>query len=298
MGYLFIAIALLAGATKGYCGKKTSGYTENSKDAVAFSFLRMIFCIVVGALVVATQGSIKYLAAPLPIILISALSGVTTSIFVVSWLISVKKGSYTMIDVFLMIGTLVPLLLGQALFGEIIALKQWIGFVILIIAVAIMCSYNNTIKEKISPFSMFLLIVCGVSSGLADFSQKLFVKQATEIPASVFNFYTYVFSALTLLVFYIYFSIKQKGEEKSGVQYNGKVFVYIGIMAACLFINSYFKTLAAGYLDSAKLYPLNQGLALVISLFMSSVLFKEKLTAKSVFGVALAFLGLLIINVL
>lgn len=145
---------------------------------------------------------------------------------------------------------------------------------------------------------MFLLIVCGVSSGLADFSQKLFVKQATEIPASVFNFYTYVFSALTLLVFYIYFSIKQKGEEKSGVQYNGKVFVYIGIMAACLFINSYFKTLAAGYLDSAKLYPLNQGLALVISLFMSSVLFKEKLTAKSVFGVALAFLGLLIINVL
>ena len=34
MGYLFLMIALLAGATKGYCGKKTSGYTDNFGDAV------------------------------------------------------------------------------------------------------------------------------------------------------------------------------------------------------------------------------------------------------------------------
>ena len=203
-----------------------------------------------------------------------------------------------MIDVFLMVGTLVPLLLGQGLFGEMIALKQWIGFVVLIIAVAIMCSYNNTIKEKISPYSMFLLIVCGISNGLADFSQKLFVKNATEIPTSVFNFYTYVFSAMTLVIFYIYFSLKQKEKSEKTKANSRMVVAYIGIMAACLFINSYFKTLAAHYLDSAKLYPLNQGLALVISMFMSSLLFGEKLTKKSVFGVALAFLGLLIINVL
>lgn len=298
MGYLFITIALLVGSAKGYCGKKTSGYTNGNKDAVAFSLLRMIFCVIIGALVITFEGSMKYVLPPIPIILISALSGVATSIFVVSWLVSVKKGAYMMIDVFLMVGTLVPLLLGQALFGEMIALKQWIGFVILIIAVVIMCSYNNTIKEKISPFALFLLVVSGITSGLADFSQKLFVKQATEIPTSVFNFYTYVFSALTLVVFYIYFSLTQKEETEKKKSYTGKVIMYIGIMAACLFINSYFKTLAAHYLDSAKLYPLNQGLALVISMFMSSLLFGEKLTKKSVFGVALAFLGLLIINVL
>ena len=89
MGYLFVAIALLAGATKGYCGKKTSGYTQGNKDAVAFSLVRMIFCVIIGALVIAFEGSIKYALPPMPIILISALSGVTTSIFVVSWLVSV-----------------------------------------------------------------------------------------------------------------------------------------------------------------------------------------------------------------
>ena len=35
-------------------------------------------------------------------IAISAFSGVTTSVFVVCWLISVEKGAYMMLDVFLM----------------------------------------------------------------------------------------------------------------------------------------------------------------------------------------------------
>ena len=34
MGYLFLAIALFAGATKGYCGKMTSGYVNEYKDAI------------------------------------------------------------------------------------------------------------------------------------------------------------------------------------------------------------------------------------------------------------------------
>ena len=34
MGYLFLAISLLAGAAKGYCGKMTSGYVQGYKDAM------------------------------------------------------------------------------------------------------------------------------------------------------------------------------------------------------------------------------------------------------------------------
>ena len=70
------------------------------------------------------------------------------------------------------------------------------------------------------------------------------------------------------------------------------------MMALCLFANSYFKTLAAGYLSAVLLYPLNQGCALILSAFMSATLFKEKLTLKAVIGMITAFAGLLIINLL
>ena len=74
--------------------------------------------------------------------------------------------------------------------------------------------------------------------------------------------------------------------------------MYIVIMSVMLIANSYFKTKAATHLDSAQLYPLNQGMALILSTLLASVLFKEKLTAKCVIVICIAFAGLLIMNVL
>ena len=203
-----------------------------------------------------------------------------------------------MLDVFLMLGVLVPIIAGRFVFGETIKLTQWIGIGVLIIAAVIMCSYNNSIKEKMSISALVMLIVCGAANGLTDFSQKLFVKQLSDVPISVFNFYTYVFSAAVLAVFLIIFSVKEKAQGTETVSGLKRIFGYIAIMSVCLFANSYFKTMAAGYLDSAQLYPLNQGLALMLSSVMSAVFFHERLTLKCIIGLMLSFAGLIIINVL
>jgi len=70
------------------------------------------------------------------------------------------------------------------------------------------------------------------------------------------------------------------------------------VMAAALILNSYFKTLAASDLSSAQLYPLNQGAGLILSSLMAHFLFRERLTKKAVVGIALAFAGLMIMNML
>lgn len=297
MGYLFVAIALFAGCTKGYCGKKTSGLTSGYMDASFVNLIRMIFCILIGAAVTAADGSLFSVKATASLMLVTACSGVATSLFVITWLVSVKKGAYTMIDVFLMLGTLIPILLGSALFGEEIKLKTVVGFVVLIAAVSIMCSYNNSIKEKMTISSFLLLLAAGISNGIADFSQKLFVRKMPDVSVGIFNFYTYVFSAITLLIFLIAFSVKYK-EKSSSAAKNKSIYIYILVMSICLFVNSYFKTAAAKYLDSAMLYPLNQGLSLVLSLFMSAVFFDEKFTSKAAIGALFAFVGLVIINVI
>ena len=288
MGYLFLAISLLAGAAKGYCGKMTSGYVQGYKDAMFANTIRMIFCILIGLGMILLDGSINDIVP----------SASLLAVFVVCWLISVKKGAYMMLDVFLMLGVLVPLLAGKLFFNESIKTTQWIGIGILFIAVYIMCSYNNSIKGKMTITSLILLIVCGVANGLTDFSQKLFMKMAGDTSIAIFNFYTYIFSTLTLLVFYCVFNrIEQTDGEKktTGIK---RVFGYILVMSICLFANSYFKTMAAGYLDSAQIYPLNQGASLIISSGMSALLFGERLTLKCVIGLLVSFVGLIVLNVL
>lgn len=298
MGYLFLAVSLFAGAAKGYCGKKTSGYVNGYRDAMLANTVRMVLCTLIGVLLIIAGGNTGQLKPTPEILAISALSGVTTSVFVVCWLISVKKGAYMMLDVFMMLGVLVPIIAGRFVFGEAIKLTQWLGIGVLFIAVMIMCSYNNSIKEKMSISALMLLIVCGAANGLTDFSQKLFVKQLSDVPVAVFNFYTYVFSAAVLGIFLVVFSIRERAQGAAGISGLKHIFGYIAVMSVCLFANSYFKTKAAGFLDSAQLYPLNQGLALTLSSIMSAVLFHERLTLKCIIGLALSFAGLIIINVL
>ncbi len=296
MGYLFLALSLIAGSTKGYCGKQTSGYVNEYKDAMLANTIRMGFCIIIGFIMIAAQGNIGLLKISPLMLLLTAMSGITTSVFVVCWLISVKKGAYMMLDVFLMLGVMVPLLGSSMMFGETIKLTQWIGLAVLLAAVIIMCSYNNSIKEKISVSSFVLLVICGVANGLTDFSQKLFVKLCTDSTSAVFNFYTYVFSAAVLVG--CYFAFKGKSGEGAAKANFKPIFVYILIMSVCLFANSYFKTIAAHYLSSAQLYPLAQGSSLILSSIMSATLFHEKLTLKCIIGIVLSFAALIIINVL
>ena len=295
MGYLFLMIALLAGTTKGYCGKKTGGLITATKGALLANLIRMGLCILIGFAVVFFGGNTADLIPSVPLLAIGALSGIFTALFVVTWLICVKRSAYMLLDVFLMLGVLIPLLAGNLFFEKRIKGTQWLGILVLLAAVILMCSYNNSIKAQLSPTSILLLLLCGTTNGIADFSQKLFVKTLPDVPVSVFNLYTYLFAGVVLAVAYL---VCKPGAEQNPKRIPGKMMGYIVVMAICLFLNSYFKTLAAEHLDTVLLYPLNQGLALVLSTVMATALFREKLTAKAIFGILTAFAGLIIINLI
>lgn len=300
MGYLFLTLALFAGMIKGYCGKKTSGYVEKTRDAFLINIIRMLLCTITGIIVVLCSGHTSFLILDTKGLLICLLSGVSTAFFVAFWLLAIRKSAYMLMDVFLLAGTLIPMLLSSAFFDETIKLHQWGGFLLLLISVIIMCSYSSSIKEKFSLSAVILLTVTGIMCGITSFSQKLFVNLCSEIPASVFNLYTYVFSAVTLIIFYFIFSKTDK-EHSTGIGFTAlpqKMLLYIIIMAVCLFANSFFNTKAAYFLDSAEMYPFEQGSSLVLSSLMSAIFFKEKLTVKAVIGIIITFIALLIINVL
>lgn len=299
MGYLFLAVALAAGITKGYCGKKTSFAISSNSDSMIMNVLRMAICIVIGFVLVIAQSGVYALSADGFMLAVTALSGIASAAFVVSWLLSVRTGAYMMVEVFLLLGVIVPIALCKAFFGEDVGIWQIVGIAVLLVAVFIMCTYNSAVKGKMKVGSFMLLLLCGLSNGISDFSQKLFVKMRPEGSPAAFNFYTYVFAAVALALAYIVFRhVDMKGEQKprSPIAVIKPIWLYVLVMAVCLFANSFFKTLAAQRLDAILLYPLNQGCAVVLSLLMASLIFKEKINAKCIVGICLSFVALLMIN--
>ena len=296
MSYLYLTIALLAGASKGYCGKRTSGRITGWWDAMLANLVRMLLCIAIGFGMVALGGDMGGLLPKGKALLIYTLSGVSTAVFVVTWLVAVRTSAYMLMDVFLMLGVVVPMSLGSICYGESIRWNQWVGVGVLLVATLILCSYNNGIKEKMTVKGFALMLICGIANGITGFSQKMFQKEAVEAAVSVFNFYTYVISALSLGMVLLF--LKKPAQERGKPSAIGGVFGYVVVMAICLFLNSYFMTLAAAGIPSARLYPLDRGVSIILSALMSAVFFKEKLTVKAIIGLILAFVGLLIINML
>ena len=296
MAYLYLSIALLAGATKGYCGKRTSGRITGWHDTMLANLVRMLLCIAIGFGMVVLGGDVKGLLPDGKALLIYAISGISTSVFVVTWLVAVRTSAYMLMDVFLMLGVVVPMSLGSLCYGETIHWNQWVGLLVLLIATLILCSYNNGIKEKLTVKGFVILLISGVANGITGFSQKMFQKEAIDAAVSVFNFYTYVFSAASLGLVLLF--VKRPAQQWGKPSAIGSVFGYVAVMAISLFLNSYFMTMAAAGIPSAQLYPLDRGASIILSALMSAVFFREKLTVKAIVGLVLAFVGLLIINLL
>lgn len=296
MAYLYLAIALLSGATKGYCGKRTSGRITGWHNAIAANLLRMGLCILIGFGMVALGGQLGLLLPSGKELMIYAISGISTAVFVVTWLVAVRSSAYVLMNVFLMLGVIVPMSLGSLVYGEAICWNHWLGLAVLLAATLLLCSYNNGIKSKLTPKMLLILTLSGVANGVTSFSQKMLKYEVADGSAAVFNFYTYVFSAVALAAVLLLY--RQRAAQKSAPSPIRSVFGYLVVMAISLFMNSYFMTLAAEGIPSAQLFPLDRGISMILSGLMAALLFKEKMTLKAASGLLLAFVGLLIINML
>ena len=297
-----MALSLTFGIIKGYCGKKTGGAVTRTSDAMVMNTVRMIFCIVIGVIAILIgmlAGGTETINITPELLAISALAGVGTAAFTVSWLLSVRKGAYMLVEVFVLLSIVIPIFLCNVFFNEPITWIQWIGIVILVVASYIMCTYNQGINGKISVGAIILLLLISISNGAVSFSHKLFTNTIENGNAALFNLFTYIFAAIALSVcaFIFRHAESRQNQEKIGIAATVKpIIIYVAIMALCLFLHSYFDTLAADRLDAVQMFPLHNGGALILSMLMSTIIFKEKINAKCIIGVCMAFAALLIIN--
>lgn len=283
---------------KGWCGKKTSGIVSSFQGTILFCAVRMLLCALIGGGIILLSHDVNGFSAGRVTLASAAVAGIASATFVSSWLIAVRNGSYMMVDVFLTLGVAVPLAGCRIVYGEPLMAKQFIGMILLVLAAIVLSSYNTSIgKSKLTLRSMVTLMLCGLANGTGSFCQKIFSYESID-SVYVYNFYTYVFSFIALIVvLMITFSkhrnvLPNKANAASKLRLSG----YLFIMSLSMFLNTLFITMAAKQLPASELYPLTQGGILVMSMIMSAVFFGEKITKKCVIGCMMVFAALLLIN--
>lgn len=296
MGYIYLAIALLTNNIKGYCGKQMSRFSAKLDDTLLICFFRMLMCIGTSTIILAVTGGFLGLEITGKLIVYAAFSGISTATLVAVWLFAANSSGYMMLEVFQMLGVGVTILCSFIFYREAITTRDIIGFCVLVFAAYLM---HAGAKIKPTLKTLAVVILCGFANGMTDFSQKAFTYSGLDTTTAQFQFCSYFFAAITLIVLYTALTAgkkKEEGEKNGAIAILKKTWFYVLIMAVCLYGNAYFKTEAATLLSAAKLYPMSQGGTMAIGTLMSAFIFKEKLTLKAYASIAITFIGLLIIN--
>lgn len=318
MAYLCTAVALLCLTVKGYCGKKTGTYVRNTGDSFLFNFVRMLFCVVIGMLLILIGKEHGQLAVEGRMLAICFFTGAANAAFLAGWLLAIQKNTMVTVDVSLTVGSLIPAVLCAICFGDAILPQKLFGFGLIILATVILSGYNKSAKGKGGLGGALLLVIAAAGDGLTGFCQQLYNRYYTESGTlcrgvtysnSIYHFYTYLFAALILLAVFLLYRVWQSAgkskEEKrqarkeilSGLR---KPMPHIAIMAVCLFVASYFQTVATGALGmpSQVMYPVIKGGCLITVNLTAMLFFGEKPTGRSILGSAVALGGIVAMSLL
>ena len=305
IGYIFLFATVLIGVSKGYCGKKTSEYVNGITDGLILQAIRLFLCVIIGIVLFAFSNTPFNI--DITILIISLLNGIANAAFLLSWLFAVKSGAYLFVDVCLTTGgILLPCICGALFFDNKITMIQYIGIVIMILAVLVMNSYNSTVTKKKISFGNILLLICvAISNGLMGVCEKFFAHHSStnniNCDLSVFSLLTFLFACIILLIALIILCKVTKSSIKICAQNFPfkKLWIYLILISAFLFFNTYLTTLTNTYIENTVLiYPLKFGSNLILSAIMATVIFKEKTNIRSIIGMILITASIVFINVL
>ena len=295
MGFLFLILAKITAIIKMSAMKCCGRISTGTNGSVKINLIRSVGCLLVSIFICTLSGfeSMEY-----KVLFIAVLSGISNGLLLCSWVIAAEKVSLAAVETFSMIGgVLFPMLLSFFLPTESApGLLSILGAVILIFASYLFLPISN--KEKLSPTLIPLLILVAFSNCGCVLSQKLFSSYGGTSVAT-FNLLTFAFCTLILSLTAICMSVRKRPVR----QKNGSVFltkeaiIYILLAIVMLYASQYFQTVSASFFTASIFYPLSYALAMPMTFITDILLFKEKISKRSIFAIILVISSAILIYI-
>ena len=216
--------------------------------------------------------------------------GVMYAISKTIMLIGYEKTSVAFMTLCHSSGMILPCIIGHFFWSEKLNAISVFGIMLAILSIVLLKGGQEK-NKKINLMGAIFGIVIFLTSGGVMVSQKLMGIFFAEQSISAYNFYSFAVSFLIICCF-----VRPKqiagGEKKN----KGLACVCALGSAVSLCVISFVMTGLSGKVPSVLIFPLFNGAGIIFVCIGSFFAFKEKLTVKKVFGLALGVIGLCLIN--
>ena len=291
--YSYFLIILLLRFPQNLFNKRSSGIVRGAPAYFAYGAYRYLLSGGMALVLLLFAGGFS--GVSLKALAISAIGAVALGSNLFFGLEALKSGVMVLSSMAGSAGLLLPCVFGIFMFDEPMSLMQLFGILLLIFSGWLLIGYSKKLKGSFTPRTMLLLIGSMLSNGFTMVAQKMFSKYLPDVSVSVFSFLAFGLVGVGMCVGLVPQLTKKEKREEIKKLPKALWFYGAGLSTILLIINQ-LATIAAKVIPSAIMFPINDGGATIITALTGAVVFKEKLTARSVAGLALGIASLIVIN--
>lgn len=291
--YSYFLIILLLRLPQNIFNKRSSGIVRGAPAYFAYGAYRYLLSGGMALVLLLFAGGFS--GVSLKALAISAIGAVALGSNLFFGLEALKSGAMVLSSMAGSAGLLLPCVFGIFMFDEPMSLMQLFGILLLIFSGWLLIGYSKKLKGSFTPRTMLLLIGSMLSNGFTMVAQKMFSKYLPDVSVSVFSFLAFGLVGAGMCVGLVPQLTKKEKREEIKKLPKALWFYGAGLSTILLIINQ-LATIAAKVIPSAIMFPINDGGATIITALTGAVVFKEKLTARSVAGLALGIASLIVIN--
>ena len=291
--YSYFLIILLLRLPQNLFNKRSSGIVKGAPAYFAYGAYRYLLSGGMALVLLLFAGGFS--GVSLKALAISAIGAVALGSNLFFGLEALKSGAMVLSSMAGSAGLLLPCVFGIFMFDEPMSLMQLFGILLLIFSGWLLIGYSKKLKGSFTPRTMLLLIGSMLSNGFTMVAQKMFSKYLPDVSVSVFSFLAFGLVGVGMCVGLVPQLTKKEKREEIRELPKALWFYGAGLSTILLIINQ-LATIAAKVIPSAIMFPINDGGATIITALTGAVVFKEKLTARSVAGLALGIASLIVIN--
>lgn len=291
--YSYFLIILLLRLPQNLFNKRSSGIVKGAPAYFAYGAYRYLLSGGMALVLLLFAGGFS--GVSLKALAISAIGAVALGSNLFFGLEALKSGAMVLSSMAGSAGLLLPCVFGIFMFDEPMSLMQLFGILLLILSGWLLIGYSKKLKGSFTPRTMLLLIGSMLSNGFTMVAQKMFSKYLPDVSVSVFSFLAFGLVGVGMCVGLVPQLTKKEKREEIKKLPKALWFYGAGLSTILLIINQ-LATIAAKVIPSAIMFPINDGGATIITALTGAVVFKEKLTARSVAGLALGIASLIVIN--
>lgn len=291
--YSYLFLILLLRLPQNLFNKRTSGIVSGAPAYFAYGAYRYLLSGGMALILLLIGGGFSGFS--LKALAISALGAVALGSNLYFGLEALKSGAMVLSSMAGSAGLLLPCIFGIFLFDEPMSLIQLAGIILLIFSGWLLIGYSKELTGSFTVRTMMLLLGSMLSNGLTMVAQKMFSKYLPEVSVSMFSFLAFGLVGVGMCVGLIPQTVRKENRREIA-ELPKKLWWYGAGLAVILLLINQLSTIAARVIPSAIMFPINDGGATIVTALTAAIVFKEKLTAKSVSGLVLGITALIVIN--